>query len=78
MISSFGFSCLDLKLVGMFFGIVPMFVLKDFVRHCCVVQIRAKMCECVCAHIFGTPSKILGYDIETIISKGTCLPQSQN
>ena len=43
-ISSFGFNRLSLKLVGMFFGIVPMFVLKDFVRDCFVAQICAKMC----------------------------------
>ena len=28
----------------MFFGIVLMFVAKDFVRDCFVAQIRAKMC----------------------------------
>ena len=29
--SSFGFNCLSSKLVGMLFGIVTMFVPKDFV-----------------------------------------------
>ena len=43
-ISSFGFNRLSSKLVGMFFGIVPMFALKDFVRDCFVAQICAKMC----------------------------------
>ena len=43
-ISSFGFNRLSSKLVSMFFGIVPMFVLKDFVRDCFVAQIYAKMC----------------------------------
>ena len=28
----------------MFFGIILMFVLKDFVRDCFVAQVRAKMC----------------------------------
>ena len=32
------------KLVGMFFRIVLMFVLKDFVRDCFIAQICAKMC----------------------------------
>ena len=40
-ISSFGFNRLSSKLVGMFFGIVPMFVLKDFVPNCFVAQICA-------------------------------------
>ena len=31
-ISSFGFNRLSSKLIGMFFGIVPIVVLKDFVR----------------------------------------------
>ena len=50
----------------MFFGIVLMFVAKDFVRDCFVAQIRAKMC--VRAGIRAslreeaTPSKILGYE----------------
>ena len=43
-ISSFGFNRLSSKLVGMFFGIVPMFVLKDFARDCFVAQICAKLC----------------------------------
>ena len=41
-ISSFGFNRLSSKLVGMFFGIVPTTVLKDFVRDCFVAQICAK------------------------------------
>ena len=32
IISRFSFNCFGSKLVGMFFEIVPMFVLKDFVR----------------------------------------------
>ena len=46
VISSFGFNCLGSKLVGMFFGIVPMFVIvpNDFVRHRFIAQIRVKMC----------------------------------
>ena len=40
-ISSFGFNCLSSKLVSMFFGIVPMFVPKDFVSDCFVAQICA-------------------------------------
>ena len=40
-ISSFGFNRLSSKLVGMFFGIVPMFVLKDFVSDSFVAQICA-------------------------------------
>ena len=40
-ISSFGFNCLSLKLVSMFFGISPMFVPKDFVQDCFVAQICA-------------------------------------
>ena len=46
-ISNFGFNRSSSKLVGMFFGIVPMFVLfvqKDFVQDCFVAQICAKMC----------------------------------
>ena len=42
-ISSFGFNRLSSKLVSMFFGIVPMFVLKDFVSDCFVA--RADMRE---------------------------------
>ena len=30
--------------VSLFFGIVPMFVLKDFVQDCSVAQICAKIC----------------------------------
>ena len=40
-ISSFGFNRLSSKLVSMFFGIVPMFVLKDFVSDSFVAQICA-------------------------------------
>ena len=43
-ISSFSFNRLSSKLVGVFFGIVPMFVLTNFVRDCFVAQICAKMC----------------------------------
>ena len=43
-ISNFGFNCSSSKLVGMFFGIVPMLVEKDFVQDCFVAQICAKMC----------------------------------
>ena len=43
-ISNFGSNRSSSKLVGMFFGIVPMFVLKDFVQDCFVAQICAKMC----------------------------------
>ena len=51
-ISSFSFNRLSSKLVSMFFEIVPMFVLKDFVRDRSVAQICAKMC--VCAGIRAT------------------------
>ena len=37
-ISSFSFNRLSSKLVGVFYGIVPMFVLKDFVRDCFVAR----------------------------------------
>ena len=65
-ISSFGFNRLSSKLVGMFFGIVPMFVLKDFVPNCFVAQI----CANYGAHAhFGAylrveaiPNKILSYE----------------
>ena len=40
-ISSFGFNRLSSKLVGMLFGIVTMFVPKDFVPDCFVAQICA-------------------------------------
>ena len=45
-----------------------MFVLKDFVRHRFVAQIRAKMCVraeiLICAYLRDevTPRKILGYE----------------
>ena len=65
-ISSFGFNRLSSKLVGMFFGIVPMFLLKDFVPNCFVAQI----CANYGAHAhFGAylrdepiPNKILLYE----------------
>ena len=65
-ISSFGFNRLSSELVGMFFGIVPMFVLKDFVPDCFV----AKICANYGAHAhFGAylrdeaiPNKILLYE----------------
>ena len=38
---SFSFNRLSSKLVGMFVGIVPMFVLKDFVPGCFIAQICA-------------------------------------
>ena len=44
MVSNFGFNRSSSKLVGMFFGIIPMFVLKYFVQDCFVAQICAKMC----------------------------------
>ena len=40
-ISSFGFNRLSSKLVGMLFGIVHMFVFKDFDPDCFVAQICA-------------------------------------
>ena len=40
-ISSFGFNRLSSKLVSMFFGIVSMFIPKDFVSDCFVAQICA-------------------------------------
>ena len=46
-ISNFGFNCSSSKLVGMFFGIVPMFVQKDFVQDCFVGSRRfAPKCAC--------------------------------
>ena len=61
----------------MFFGIVLMFVAKNFVRDCFVAQIRAKMLNVharrnsrmstrVARGSDATPSKILGYNIGTI------------
>ena len=38
-ISSFGFNRLSSELVSVFFGIVPMFVPKDFVSDCFIAQI---------------------------------------
>ena len=40
-ISKFGFNRLNSKLVGMLFGIVPMFASKDFVPDCFFAQICA-------------------------------------
>ena len=40
-ISSFDFNRIGLKLLDMFFGIVPMFIPKDFVLDCFVAQICA-------------------------------------
>ena len=65
-ISSVGFNRLSSKLVGMFFGIVPMFVLKHFVSDCFLAQI----CANYSAHAhFGAylrgeaiPNKILSYE----------------
>ena len=42
-ISSFDFYRLSSNLVGMFFGIVTMFVLKDFVRDCFVAQMCVRV-----------------------------------
>ena len=47
-ISSFGFNRLSSKLVSMFFGIVPMFVPKDFVSDCFVIV--AQICANYGAH----------------------------
>ena len=65
-ISSFGFNRLSSKLVGMLFGIVTMFVPKDFVLDCFVAQICAR--SGAHAH-FGAylrdeaiPNKILYYE----------------
>ena len=40
-LSSFSFNRFSSNLVGMLFGIVPMFVFKDFVPDCLVAQICA-------------------------------------
>ena len=65
-ISSFGLYRLSSKLVGMFFGIVLMFVLKDFVRDCFVAQICAKMCVRAVIRAYlrdeAIRNKILGYE----------------
>ena len=65
-ISSFGFNRLSSKLVCMFFGIIPMFVSKDFVRDCFVAQIRAKMCVRAGIRAYlrdeAIRNKILGYE----------------
>ena len=65
-ISSFGFNRLSSNLVGMLFGIVTMFVPKDFVLDCFVAQICAN--SGAHAH-FGAylrdeaiPNKILYYE----------------
>ena len=65
-ISSSSYNRLSSKLVGMFFGIVTMFVAKDFVRDCYVAQIRAKMCVSAGIRAYlrdeATPSKIVYYE----------------
>ena len=65
-IFSFGFNRLGSKLVGLFFGIVLMFVLKDFVQDCFVAQIRAKMCVRAGIRAYlrdeAIRNKILGYE----------------
>ena len=65
-ISSFGFNRLSSKLVGMFFKLVPMFVLKDFVRDCFVAQICAKMCVRTVIRAYlrdeAIWNKIIGYE----------------
>ena len=65
-ISNFGFNRSSLKLIGMFFGIVPMFVLKDFVQDCFVAQICAKMCVRAVLRAYlrdeAIQNKILGYE----------------
>ena len=65
-ISSSSYNRLSSKLVGMFFGIVSMFVAKDFVRDCYVAQIRAKMCVSAGIRAYlrdeATPSKIVYYE----------------
>ena len=65
-ISNFGFNRSSSKLVGMFFGIVPMFVLKDFVQDCFVAQICAKMCVRAVIRAYlrdeAIRNKILGYE----------------
>ena len=40
-ISSFDFNRIGLKLLDMFFGTVPMFILKDFARRRYIAQICA-------------------------------------
>ena len=65
-ISNFGFNRSSSKLVGMFFGIVPMFVLNDFVQDCFVAQICAKMCVRAVIRAYlrdeAIRNKILGYE----------------
>ena len=65
-ISNFGFNRSSSKLVGMFVGIVPMFVLKDFVQDCFVAQICAKMCVRAVIRAYlrdeAIRNKILDYD----------------
>ena len=65
-ISNFGFNRSSSKLVSMFFGIVPMFVLKDFVQDCFVAQICAKMCVRAVIRAYlrdeAIRNKILGYE----------------
>ena len=65
-ISNFGFNRSSSKLVGMFFGIVPMFVLKDFVQDFFVAQICAKMYVRAVIRAYlrdeAIRNKILGYE----------------
>ena len=65
-ISNFGFNRSSSKLVSMFFGIVPMFVLKDFVQDCFIAQICAKMCVRAVIRAYlrdeAIRNKILGYE----------------
>ena len=65
-ISNFGFNRSSSKLVSMFFGIVPMFLLKDFVQDCFVAQICAKMCVRAVIRAYlrdeAIRNKILGYE----------------
>ena len=54
-ISSFSFNRLSWKLVGMFFGIVSMFVARDFVRNCfrSNASSRRYAPKCACAPEFA-------------------------
>ena len=65
-ISNFGFNRSSSKLVGMFVGIVLMFVLRDFVQDCFVAQICAKMCVRAVIRAYlrdeAIRNKILGYE----------------
>ena len=72
-ISSFGSNRLSSKLVSMLFRIVPMFVLKDFVRDRFVSSSRRYAPKCACAPEFAhicaakqSGTKSLGKNIVTI------------